>query len=129
MTEWSAEYKKKMRAFMAEKGQKIAIEPKRYEWEQDDEVSTYGWVDYDAQRHVREQGCSWVVPAGARLYERTYSQFTDTFNDNEDQVGINVTGCRCACGEYEDVILRYSGGLADVMRFITGAPARADIEL
>lgn len=130
MTEWTAEYKKKMRAFMASKGQKVDVQEKRWEWEQDDEANVYGWVDYDAQAHVKEDpGCSWIVPAGAKLYERTYSQFTDTFHDNDDEVGINIRGCHCACGKYTDVILRYRGSLAEVVRELTGTPGRAEIEL
>jgi hypothetical protein len=133
--DWTIEYKMKVRVFMAEHGEPVAVEEKRYEWEQDDEVSTYGWVDYDAKRHCKPvekwdgDGCQWVVPQGARLYERTYSMFMDTFSDNKDQVGINVTGCRCVCGKYTDTILRYEGGLADIMRAITGAPARAEVVL
>jgi hypothetical protein len=135
MSDWTDEYKARMRAFMETHGKKVDI-ARRYDDDEEDATSVYGWGDSDALRHVRSAegkypggGCHWVVPEGAVLYERTYSQFLDTMQDNEDQVGINVKGCRCACGRYQDVILRYTGTLAEVMREITGAPARAEVEL
>jgi len=135
MTDWTEEYKARMRAFMEKKGKKVRTD-KRYDWQEDDDVSTYGWQDHEAVRHTVPaddeyggDGCHWVVPEGAVLYERTYSQFTDTFHDDENEVGINVKGCRCACGRYDAVILRYTGTLAEVMQEITGAPARVEVEL
>lgn len=128
MTDWTVEYKARVRQFIAEKGSKIDPD-RRYDWEADDEVSTYGWVDYVAVEHTRAatgshpgEGCRWIVPEGARLYERTYSQFAGTFNDNENEVGVNVRGCRCACGRYDDVILRWTGSLADMLHAILGMP-------
>jgi hypothetical protein len=136
MTDWTDEYKRKMRAFMEEKGVPVAVEKRGYDWEKDDDVSPYGWTDYDALRHCKGvdsgyqgDGCAWVVPEGARLYERTYNQFDGTFTDNKNQVGINVAGCRCACGKYTDTFLRFDGTLDEVIRQITGAPGRAEIIL
>lgn len=135
MSDWTIEYKARMRAFMERHGAKVAIS-RPWDLDERHEVSVYGWRDAQASDHVRSaegrwpgDGCRWVVPEGAVLYERTYSQFTDTMHDNEDEVGINVRGCRCVCGRYEDVILRYSGSLAEVMREITGEPARPEVEL
>lgn len=136
MTDWTDEYKRLMREFMERRGSKVNAAEKRYDWQEDDSVSTYGWTDYDAFNHVYPaewkrpgDGCRWIVPEGAVLYERTYSLFTDTFHDNENEVGINVKGCRCACGKYEDVILRFTGSLADVMLELTGAPRQAEVTL
>lgn len=135
MTDWTYEYKIRMRAFMETHGKKVRTD-KRYDWQEDDDVSTYGWQDHEAVRHTVPadgeyggDGCHWIVPKGAVLYERTYSQFTDTMSDNDDEVGINVKGCRCACGRYDEVILRYTGTLAEVMQEITGAPFGAAVEL
>lgn len=136
MSDWTDEYRARMREFMEKNGVKVEVQEKRYDWQDYDEVSPYGWSDHAAARHVRPtdggwpgEGCHWIVPEGARLYERIYGQFQDTYTDNKHEVGINVTGCRCACGRYEDVILRYTGTLADVMQQITGAPARAEVIL
>lgn len=136
MADWTEEYKAAMRAFMERKGEKIRVESLGYSWEEPDEVSVYGWSDWEARRHTypagdpwKGDGCHWVVPEGARLYERTYNQFQDTFTDNKDEVGINVAGCRCACGKYQDVILRYTGTLAEVMQEITGVPNHAEVTL
>lgn len=135
--QWTEEYRAAVRKFIAEKGSKVQVAEKRYDWQEDDEVSTYGWSDYEAYKHTRSaegkypgDGCHWIVPEGARLYERSYSQFTDTFHSNEDEVGVNVKGCRCACGKYEDVILRWTGSLTDILHSILGMPnLRPEIEL
>jgi hypothetical protein len=132
--EWEAEYKAKLRKFMEDKGAKVEInEDAEYEW---DEVSPYGWSDYDAVDHTRPaqgrwpgDGCHWVVPEGATLTERTYSMFDGTFTDNKDEVGINVHPAHCACGKYTDVTLRYVGSLGDVIRELTGVPKYPTIEL
>lgn len=121
MTDWTVEYKRKMRDFMQRRGTKVEFEPDGY-------VSIYGWSDWQAHSHIRK-GCSWIVPEGAVMTEESYSQFVDTFSDNEYQVGINVSGCRCKCGEYKNVTLRFDGTIADVMLEITGAPARAAVIL
>jgi len=135
-TDWTDEYRAKVRAFMAEHGTKVEVRPREYDWQDDDEVSTYGWGDHAAYTHIHpsgkdpEPGCRWIVPPGARLYERSYSQFNGTFADNADEVGVNVRGCRCACGRYEDVILRWTGSVADMLHAILGMPdLRAEVEL
>jgi hypothetical protein len=135
--EIAKEYREKLRDFVARKGRKVNFE-KRWGFEEDDEVSIYGWVDYDAEAHLQGRDrkgertlppCSWVVPEGAELYERTYSMFTDTFSDNEQEVGINVKGCRCACGKYADVTLRYKGSLTEVLADILGLPEQTRFTL
>lgn len=49
------------------------------------------------------------------LVSRTYSVFTDTFHDNEDEVGMNMGPAVCACGAYTGVTLRYVGSLGDIV--------------
>jgi hypothetical protein len=139
--EIEAEYKAKLRDFMEREGRKVEFnerERERHpEWPEF-HVSTYGWTDYEAERHIhapawREtvhgDGCKWVVPEGAELVEQTYSQFTDTFSDNEQEVGINVSGCHCACGKYTDVTLRYVGTLSQVLHSLLGLPVQPKITL
>ena len=115
MTEgWEVEYKAKLRAFMEVNAYPIQFN-KRWDSDPEDEVSVYGWTDWDAVWHIRDDDCSWIIPEGAELYERTYSQFQDTFTDNENEVGVNVLGCHCACGQYKDIGLRYAGSLSNVL--------------
>lgn len=120
---WSDEYKMKMREFMQAHGNPVEFEPKRYDWQSDDDrVSTYGWTDYEVLQHVREGTCRLIVPEGAVLTERTYSQFTDTNHSNEMEVGVNVSGCHCACGAYDNLTVRYVGTVQEVMRHILNIP-------
>lgn len=132
--EIEAEYKAKLREFVQEKGRAVQFVEQRYSWSEPDDVSTYGWTDYDAEKHIhpwdaKDERCSWVVPEGATLTERTYSQFTDTFHSNENEVGINVAGCHCACGKYTDMTLRYVGSLTEVLHSLLGIPTRTEIVL
>lgn len=91
-------------------------------------VNVYGWISMD-YRHIYDSKCSWVVPVGTRLEEHSYSQFTDTFSDNEEEVGIEVYPVHCACGELKDVTLRYVGSLGDVIRDIVGLEYTDGIDL
>jgi hypothetical protein len=122
MADWTVEYKAKVREFIAKRGRPVRFE-KRYDFQDDDEVSVYGWVDNGPDDHTRGWGgepaeCRWVVPEGVRLYERTYNLFDNTFTDNKDEHGVNVTGCHCACGKYSDVTLRWVGSLAEILHEI-----------
>lgn len=111
----SDDYKAALRMFLAEKGQPVQFVEG---WGGEPEVSTYGWVDYDKMMHARV--CGWVIPEGAILTEQTYSQFGDTNAGNHDEVGLNVTGASCKCGEYTDVTLRYQGSFEEVLWSILG---------
>lgn len=128
MPDWAEEYRAKVREFMAKNGRKIDIRPKRFDWEDDDEVSTYGWTDFEADEHIRA-GCRWIIPEGAVLYERTYSQFEDTDVDNINEVGVNIRGCECACGQYQNAVLRWTGSVTQMLHSILGIPTRVEIEL
>lgn len=125
---WTDEYRAKVREFIEAKGKKVQVEEKRYEWQLDDEANVYGWTDYQAQEHIRS-GCRWIVPEGALMYERTYSQFQDTFTENSEDHGVNVRGARCACGEYTDVILRWDGSVTDMLHTILGLPTSTNLEV
>lgn len=129
---WTEEYKAAMRDFLARMGKPVLLDNG---FDGDiDEACLYGWTDRIAREHVHpyasdQPGCAWVVPPGAVLYERSYTQFLDTLHGVTDEVGVNVSGCRCRCGAYSDVILRYSGSLAQVMQEITDAPSRPEVTL
>ena len=130
MTDWTVEYKAKVRSFIATKGVPVEFD-KRYAWQEDDEVSIYGWQDFDAASHCREygDGCHWIVPEGAELSERTYRQFEDTDAGNRQEMGVNVKGCRCACGRYTDVTLRWIGSVAEMLREVLGPPTTPTVTL
>jgi len=109
-SQWMAEYAPKVRAFMEQHGRPV-------EWLEDRfgrHVSTYGWNDFGASKHAMECG-GWIVPRGSECKEETFSQFTDTNHSNAMEVGVNVDGCHCRCGELKDVTLRWNGPMSDML--------------
>ncbi|AID58878.1 hypothetical protein PBI_GAIA_59 [Mycobacterium phage Gaia] len=114
------EIKDGIRRLLVEKGQKVLIE----EW---GGVSPYGWTDYDAWEHADE--CHWVIPEGVVVEEVSYDMFDGTFTSNKNEVGLNATGCRCACGKYTDVTLRYVGALGEAIRSIIGYDPSSQVRL
>lgn len=137
MSDWNAEYKAKVREFMATHGAPVEFVPRRFEWQSDDEVSIYHWDDFTKAKHATpvskynpKGGCHWVVPEGAVLYERTYRQFDGTFTSDKDEHGVNVRGVHCACGRYTDVTLRWVGSVGEMLRAILDLPdARVEVTL
>ncbi len=136
MSEWSDEYKTKVRDFMARKGRPVLFS--ETSWDGTPEPSPYGWVDHDADLHCRQpsdkypdlgDGCSWIVPEGAVLTEETYSQFTDTVSSNDNEVGSNASGCRCACGKYTDITLRWTGSVTEMLHDILGISGKLTVTL
>ena len=136
MTEWNDEYKSKVRDFMARKGRPVLFA--RTDYQGNPEPDVYGWVDHDADAHCRAvdekypglgEGCTWVVPEGAVLTEETYDQFQDTFSDNAQEVGSNASGCRCACGKYSDVTLRWTGSVTEMLHDILGIDGKLKVIL
>lgn len=124
---WDEEYKAKLRDFMARKGTPAEVN-RESEWGWD-RVSVYGWISQD-YRHIHDAKCSWVVPEGARLEEHTYSQFGDTVNGNDDEVGVEVFPVHCACGQKQNVTLRYVGSLQEVLHDVLGlSPGNPGIDL
>lgn len=136
------EYKAALRAFMVKKGRPVRFD-ERYGVKEPD---VYGWTDLAAEDHiftherrdadnrhgyeyVRVQHCQWVVPEGSVLVEETYSQFAGTGCGNDNEVGINVSPCHCACGKHTDITLRFSGSLGEVLRELFGLSDRKGITL
>lgn len=111
--EWTHQYRAALRDFMQRRARPVQINrDAEYDFE---EVSNYGWADDEAWTHVATpEPCSWVVPEGATLTERTYSMFEDTFTGNRNEVGVNAYPCHCACGAFTDVTLRFTGSLGEV---------------
>ncbi|QBI98809.1 hypothetical protein SEA_BOBBY_179 [Mycobacterium phage Bobby] len=115
-----AELKAAMRKLIADKGRKM---------EDPDDPSIYGWTDYNAWDHTREGKCRWIVPEGAIVNEETLAMFEGTFTDCKDEVGLNVAGCRCACGKYEDATLRVVTSLGEAIRALLGYDPAERVEL
>lgn len=92
-----------------------------------DRENIYGWQDHEAIRHIKgydrdEKGksfynpakaCKWVVPADPEIEEDIISEFTDTFNGNDDTAVINLFHVSCACGAYQNRTVRYAGTVED----------------
>lgn len=110
-----------MRVFMERYGEAVDINPHaEYEW---DEVSTYGWQLIEANNHIhpyKQQGCQWRLDPEAVITSRTYSMFTDTFSEDQNEVGMNMGPASCVCGAYTGITLRYVGTLGDIMHRLLG---------
>ena len=115
MSNWKAEYSATLRNIAACKGRPVKFIDPDNEFPEF-RVSTYGWCDWDAMEHIREDGCAWVVDDGATVEELTYSEFQDTFSGNNDTVGVNVTPARCACGKYAGITLRVEGSFGQMLK-------------
>ena len=136
------DYAPAIREIMAKNGVPVDINKKERrdspEYPQD-WVSVYGWADTVAIRHFngRADQCSWVVPEGVKMTEVAYSEFMDTFTDNEVTVGLNVYGgeegedteIHCACGKYRGATLRYIGSFGEMIANIMNAKAYTGITL
>ncbi|MFS0884921.1 hypothetical protein [Aeromicrobium sp. 179-A 4D2 NHS] len=88
----------------------------------------YGWHDRKAQYHCKPvdqwngDGCHWVMPDGTPdIREYTYSMFGDTIRGNDTEVGIELSGVSCACGQYENQTLRIEGTVGDLLDRILNA--------
>lgn len=106
-----------LRQVVQQKGRPVRFEERdSYEYPGEKEVSIYGWVDDNADDHMRHSECTWQIAPDARLVERTYVVFGDTFNGNDDEIGINVSPASCTCGEYQNMHLRYTESFGNVLR-------------
>lgn len=89
----------------------------------------YGWEDAPASRHILntvydERGhvvetirtCSWILDGDAEFVETTVSSFEDTFSENSNEIVLEASPARCACGKYENRTLRYRGDLGEFLR-------------
>lgn len=121
-----ATLKQLLRKMVQEKGQPVEFHE---QWNGEWEVSSYGWVDYDAYHHVKgfgedEPGCAWTIEEEATLTEVTYSLFDGTDCENINEVGINVGPAHCACGKYRDMQLRYADSLGSILRYLLSNDGR-----
>ena len=121
--------KTKMRAFLQEQGRAVQFtgardattsRSRRTAGTTTTPGSTSASAPAPSGRTYFGDGCSWVVEPGVVLREVVYSMFTDTFHDNENEVGVECSPVRCACGKYTDVTLRWVGSLGELMHAIFG---------
>lgn len=126
--QWKDEYRALIRDFMARNGS--AMDVNRESEYQFDRVSVYGWshrdwriyehtAQFDSKYNIGD-GCNWVVPEGATLEEHTYSMFAGTFTSNTEEHGCEVYPVHCACGKYEDITLRWTGTVTEMLHDILG---------
>ena len=74
---------------------------------------TYGWRDYNWDR--REHKCPWIATGDSEVIEYSFSEFTDTFSDNENKVLLALTHVNCTCGKYTDVTIGVEGGAVELL--------------
>lgn len=119
------EIKAGMRRLVLERGYKVR-----------ENRDIFRWMDHDAAYHILGQGpvvrkgknygrkqqkpCHWILPDNAVVDEVTYFEFDGTFTDSKPNIGLNVEGCRCACGKYKDVTLRVEMRLSEAIQTIIG---------
>lgn len=118
--------KQMLRKMVQENGQPVEFQER---WNGELEVSSFGWVHYDAYHHIKgfgedESGCLWIIEDEATWTEVTYSLFDGTDCENINEVGINVGPARCACGKYRDVQLRYADSLGSILRYLLSNDGR-----
>ncbi len=118
-----------IRRLIQNQGMPVKFEESYFAGAHYDSVSIYGWVDYNIQDHIRDDRCRWVIPAGVKVTERSYTKFLGTFVDNADEVGINAEGCHCACGRHINVTLRVVCGLGEAIQEILGYDDSKRMEL
>lgn len=118
MTSWTDEYRRALRKMVSLKGVPVQLtDPDNDVPEL--RVSTYGWQDFEAWAHARQDKCAWVIPDNAEIAELTYSEFTDTDVPNTHTVGVNITPAACSCGRYTGVTLRVDTSLREALDDMT----------
>lgn len=75
---------------------------------------TYGWRDYNWDRRDHPD-CPWIVTEESKVIEYSYSEFTDTFSDNENKVLLALTNVNCTCGKYTGVTIGVEGGAMELL--------------
>lgn len=74
--------------------------------------------DRYAERHRIECGWDSASVNAATLEIETLTEFTDTFNDPNEQEVVELGPVDCKCGALRDRTVRYTGGLAELIRLM-----------
>lgn len=124
--EWVDGYRKAISRLLLERGHFVNLNayPEEYDdswWspepgDYNDGNVVYGWHDWDWKRHV-EDGCRIVSWTYDSLREKSLSLFDNTFTDNKDEIGIEMKAT-CACGDYADRYVRWTGTLGEALQVI-----------
>lgn len=125
------EYRQGLREILRTHGVVVEIsEREKLKWPDSPSlwVGTYGWQDGAARKHMLTDNCGWIVPSGVLVTEVPYSEFQDTFADNDETVGINGYGgpegesseIHCICRQFRGVTLRYQSSFSDALKEILG---------
>lgn len=108
------EVRTRLRIFMEQHGRPVQFDND----DPDDGPNFYGWENWHASEHLRENNCTWNIEPGATLTEHTYLQFTDTFHDAANEIGVNATPAHCTCRRYTNQHLRWTGTLGQILSAI-----------
>lgn len=119
--------KRLLRKLVQEKGRAVQFDGEDFQGRPT--VSSWGWMHYEAFHHIEGigedgNGCSWIIEDDARLIEETYTQVNDSECEGLDEVGINLSPARCACGKYRDMHLRYAESLGEVISYLLNNDGR-----
>jgi len=115
------DYNSDLRAFIAREATPVKPDT-QFDFDVWESYDQYGWHDMEAKRHIDE--CGLVVPEGAETREIWFSEFRNTFEDNDDALGVNAyggdkdseTNIRCNCGKYSGLMMRWEGSLHDALQ-------------
>lgn len=129
------DYKEALRAFIERSATPVVMD-KHYASSIWDSYSVYGWEDREIAKHAKECG-GIVVPQGVTVREVMYSQFTDTFADNSEAVGINAWGgekdepatIHCVCGKYTGMMIRWTGSFYEAIQGVLGFDEQGSITI
>jgi hypothetical protein len=72
-------YNHRVAKFLAKHGQPVSLSE-----------STYGWEDYDLIYDKRENPAKYEIVAVTHYFHDSWSEFVDTFSDNDDKVGLTA---------------------------------------
>lgn len=99
---WKDGYRAALALFILKRGEPIT-----------DPINYYGYMDYDAWRHIRE--CAWLMPDVPVIEEETFSQFENTFTDASQHQAVLLRHVDCKCGLLTDRTVGYKGTLGDIL--------------
>jgi hypothetical protein len=82
---------------------------------------TYGWQGYySVHDEGHSAGCHWVATEDSEVVEYSFSEFTDTFHDNENKTLLALTHVNCQCRKLKDVTIGVEGGAMELLHGLLG---------
>lgn len=81
----------------------------------------YGWQGYhEPTDEGHSGGCHWVETPESEVVEYSFSEFTDTFSDNENKTLLALTHVNCMCRKLKDVTIGIEGGAMELLHELLG---------